>query len=85
MYHTKIHRKLDQVLAMVPQAENDSKKEKQILVVLRTFESQTEPKKPVEIANITGFPQASVRRIIRNLVHLEKVQKDSDNRYSIIK
>ena len=84
MYRTKIHRKLDQVLVMMPQVECDNKKEKQIPMVLRAFANEKEPRKPAEIAEITGFPQASVRRIIQVLVRSGKVQPFPYNKYSII-
>lgn len=85
MYQTKVHRKLDQVLSMIPHAEDNSKKETQNAIVLRALGNQKEPRKPVEIATITGIPQASTRRIIRVWVHLGKVQRNPNNRYSIIK
>jgi DNA-binding MarR family transcriptional regulator len=75
---------LDQVLSMMPQIEHVQAKRGQVNQVLMALEKQNEPKRPIEIAALTGVMQPNVRRIIQDLVRSGKVQK-SENKYSIIK
>lgn len=74
---------LDRVLSMFTQAEYD--KNGQRVQILRALQNQKEPKKPAEIAGITGLKQPSTRRIIGTLVREGLVKRNPNNRYSIIK
>lgn len=73
---------LDQVLNFLPQAEFDKKG--QLGQILKAIKNLQEPKKPIEIAHITGFPDPSVRRNIQVLVRQGLVKKNTNNKYSII-
>lgn len=79
---TGITQKLDQVLSIFPQAELE--KQGQRVQILNALRNEKKPRKPVEIAGITGLKQPSVRRNIQMLVRAGLVKRNSNNRYSII-
>lgn len=79
---TGITQKLDQVLSIFPQAELE--KQGQRVQILNALRNEKKPRKPVEIAGITGLKQPSVRRNIQMLVRAGLVKRYSNNRYSII-
>lgn len=77
-----IRQKLDQVLSTFPQVE--LQKQGQRVQILKALRNETKPRRPVEIAGITGLNGDSVRRVLGTLVRAGLAKRDSKNRYSII-
>lgn len=83
LMQAEVKNKMNSVLSIFAQVEHD--KASQTVQVINVMKKESRPRKPAEIAGLSGLKQPTVRRIIATLVKLGTVKRHPNNRYSIIK